>query len=135
MARGAWRLNYLTLARLEAPVRPDTLEPQRVERDGAMDPAALRALRDPDRYLVTYPGTQYRIDFTLPPNPENWELFLESQGHYYEWMRAEWLADEDAEMAALVLGQPRLGLRILAPSFKRAEARMEQLFWGSRYGR
>lgn len=135
MARGAWRVNWVGLAGLGDPVSPVTLDPIVVERGGAADTAALRRLRDPDRYLVTYPGDQYRITFALPDSLRDPELFLESRGYYYEWMRREWMAEEDPAMAALVLLDPDRALRRLAPDFKRVESRMERLFWESRYAR
>ncbi len=61
------------------------------------------------------------------------ELFLESQGYYLEWMREEWIADEDLAQAARFFRSPRRVLRDLAPEFKAIEATMEDLFWSSRY--
>jgi hypothetical protein len=134
LAKGAWRINYVALAELGAPVEPMGIEPSRVERSGAADTLALRRLRDHDQYLVTYPGDTYRIVFDLPAGVHDPELFLEAQGYYYEWMRHEWLAEEDPAMAALALLQPAAALRALAPAFKRVESRMEQQFWSSRFG-
>ena len=67
--------------------------------------------------------------------PDEVELFLDSKGYYYEWMRSEWLNAEDPLMASLVLLNPEEALRRLAPAFKRAEPEMERLFWQSRFGR
>ncbi len=135
LAQGAWRVNYVALVRLGEPVTAIVLEPESVQRESAEDPHALASLRDPDRYLVTYPGDEYRLGFTLPESPYELELFLESQGYYYEWMRAEWLEEENPVMAAIVLHQPEEALRQLAPRFKRIESEMERLFWESRFGR
>jgi hypothetical protein len=135
LAKGAWRVNWLALASLGHPVTPVALEPDRVERGGQADSTALRRLLDPSGYLVTYPGDEYRIAFTLPGGLSDPELFLESRGYYYEWMRQEWLAEEDPAMAALMLLDPDRALRRLAPAFKRVEPRMERLFWESRFAR
>ena len=135
LVKGNWRLGYVALARLEAPVAPRTLEPDRVERDSRPDSAALAALRDPNRYLFTHPGDRYRIEFALPPRPDTFELFLETQGYYYEWMRAEWLREEDPVMVGLILSDPAAALRRLAPLYKRHEPTMERVFWQSRFGR
>lgn len=135
MAKGAWRVNWVALASLGGPVTPVALEPDRVEHQGADDAAALRRLREPDRYLVTYPGDAYRIGFTLPAGLRDPELFLESRGYYYEWMRREWMAEEDPAMAALMLLDPGQALRRMAPAFKRVEPDMERLFWESRYAK
>ncbi|MEP7228190.1 MAG: hypothetical protein ABI785_12560, partial [Gemmatimonadales bacterium] len=61
------------------------------------------------------------------------ELFLESRGYYLEWMRREWLAEENLALAAQILLDPAGALRTLAPAFKRQEPEMERLFWNSRY--
>ncbi|HWP37413.1 MAG TPA: hypothetical protein VNL18_07650 [Gemmatimonadales bacterium] len=133
--KGAWRLDWAALAALDGPVEPLTLEPITISGDGVPDSVALALLRDPARHLVTYPGDTYRITFDLPATDGEWELLLESEGYYYEWMRAEWLADEDPGLAALALGDPAHALRVLAPAFKRAEADMELRFWNSRFRR
>ena len=135
LAKGSWRINYLALARLAGEVEPTVLEATRVERNGGEDTAARDALHDTARYLITYPGDEYELVYTLPENPENLEFFLDSKGYYYEWMRAEWVKDEDPMMASLVLMDPAKALRMLAPGFKRAEPNMERLFWESRFGR
>jgi hypothetical protein len=133
--KGAWRLDWTALATLDDPVEPISVYPEQVLRGGTPDAAALARLRDPARYLVTYPGDRYEMRFSLPDSDGEWELFLESQGYYYEWMRAEWLADENPALAAIAFGDPARALRILAPAFKRAEPDMEERFWSSRFGR
>ncbi len=86
-----------------------------------------------NRHLVTHPGDAYRLTFKLPPSEAPLELFLESEGYYYEWMRAEWLDEEDPAMAALALAEPAEALRRLAPAYKAQEPRLEQAFWASRF--
>ncbi len=88
-----------------------------------------------DAHLVTYPGDSYRIAFHLPEALDRLELFLETEDYYYEWMRGEWLAEEDPEMASLVLSDPEEALRRMAGSFKRHEPALERAFWASRYRR
>jgi len=135
LARGNWRLDHVALARLAGESAPRALELGRVERDGRPDARALGALRDDERYLVTLPGDEYRLVFDVPAELGDPELFLESQGYYYEWQRAEWLAEEDPAMVALVLARPDEALRRLAGPFKAREGRMEQAFWQSRFRR
>lgn len=137
MARGAWRLDWAALARLDGAVAPRRIPPARVRRDGRDEPEALAALRDPSRALTTLPGDTYELLYPLPRAPASppAELFLESRGYYLEWMRDEWLAGEDPALAALMVAQPRVALRLLAPAYKRAEPRLETLFWESRYVR
>ncbi len=135
LAKGGWRVDWLALARLGAAVSPVTLEPAAVTRGGAADSGALAALRDSARYLVTYPGDVYRISFTLPDHLRDPELLLDTRGYYYEWMRPEWLREEDPALLALALARPDAYLHRLAPAFKRIEPDMERLFWSSRFGR
>jgi hypothetical protein len=135
MARGAWRLDYAALAGMEAEVEPLRLEPARVLHEGREDAAALAFLLDPARALVTTRGEAYTLVYTLPADFERRELFLESRGYYLEWMREEWLAEEDPARAMRAFLDPARTLREVAPDFKRYEAKMEALFWSSRYAR
>ncbi|MCG6922455.1 MAG: hypothetical protein LJF15_15435 [Acidobacteria bacterium] len=135
LAKGHWRIDQVALARLGTPVTPQRLSPIGVERGLEPDPLAWARLEQDDRHLVTFPGDEYRLSFALPEAPHGLELFLETEGYYYEWMRDAWLADEDAEMASLVLFNPREALRRLAEPFKQREPGMERAFWASRFRR
>lgn len=127
MTRGHWRIDYLALARLGARVEPIRLDPVDVRKGDSPVP------RWPSPGLTTLPGDEYRFTYTLPKDPGRYELFLGSRGYYLEWMREEWLSEENLERAALLFGNPERALRLLAPEFKRQEAEMEDLFWRSRY--
>jgi len=135
LTRGHWRLDYAALAALGRPVEPVRLEPYVVRRNGLADTAAAEALRDSTRGLTTLPGDEYTLLYRLPAEPQTYELFLETRGYYLEWMRREWLAEEDPLRAAELFMDPRKALRTLAPEFKRHEAGLERSFWGSRYVR
>lgn len=135
LAKGHWRLDQVALVRRGSAVAPLRLEPLSVERDGTPDARALGLLRHPGRHLVTLPGDVYEIVFPLPESRHGFELFLESEGYYYEWMREPWLAEEDATMAALVIADPAEALRRMAGSFKGHEADLERAFWASRFRR
>jgi hypothetical protein len=135
LAMGHWRIDHVALARIGKPLTPRRLSPIGVERGSAPDPRARALLEQDDRHLVTFPGDAYRLSFALPEAPYGLELFLESEGYYYEWMRDEWLADEDPEMAWLVLSDPEEALRRLAGPFKQRELGMERAFWASRFRR
>jgi hypothetical protein len=132
LARGHWRLDSVALAELGEPLPPVRLEPLSVERDGHRDEATRARLVRGEGHVVTHPGDAYRLTFRLPPSDRPLELFLESEGFYYEWMRAEWQAEEDPWMAALALAAPAEALRRLAPAYKAQEGRLEQAFWASR---
>ncbi len=133
LARGHWRLDAVALAALGEPVAPVAVEPASVERDGRPDEQARATLADGGEHLVTRPGDACRLTFRLPPSGAPLELFLESEGFYYEWMRSEWLAEEDPAMAALALADPAQALRRLAPAYKAEEPRLERAFWASRF--
>ncbi len=134
-AQGGWRLGYAALAARGAVVTPRSIDVTEVTREGSSDSLALRRLLEPERYLVTYPGDKYEISFAIPEELRGAEFFLESRGYYYEWMRSEWLADEDPLMLGLVALNPRAALKRLAPQFKNLEADLETQFWASRFGR
>jgi hypothetical protein len=135
LTRGMWRVDYLALARLGEPVQPVRVAPTMVLRAGQADSAAWRALVDSTKSLITLPGDEYDLVYQLPDRPEQYELFLESRGYYLEWMRREWLAEENLDSAARILLDPAGALRTLAPAFKRQEPDLERLFWNSRYVR
>lgn len=135
MAKGHWRIDWVTLGELGDPRESQALEPLLVEREGRPDPAALAALRGHGRHLITLPGDEYWLSFALPDDGQGSELFLESEGYYYEWMRQEWLAEEDPDMVALIMSRPEEALRRLAGVFKLREAQADQAFWDSRFRR
>jgi hypothetical protein len=123
----------VALARLGPAVEPVRLAPETVERGGRHDDEARSRLAASARHLVTQPGDAYRLTFRLPPGDGRFELFLESEGYYYEWMRQEWLAEENPEMALLAVADPAAALRRLAPAYKAQEGRLERQFWESRF--
>lgn len=134
-SRGAWRIDYIALTHLVGKIEPQRIHPAAVAFNGVADEAARARLLDPERALVTLPGDSVKITYVLPADPGGYEYFLESRGYYLEWMRQEWLAEENLAMAALVYNDPREVLRMLAPEYKKVEAEMEQLFWSSRYAK
>ena len=135
LARGHWRIDYVALARLSGRAQAVRLDPVQVRRGGSEDAGALAALTRATRGVVTQPGDRYTLVYRLPADFAQRELFLESRGYYLEWMRNEWLAEENPERAALMMLDPDRALRVLAPEFKKAESGMEDAFWRSRYVR
>jgi hypothetical protein len=133
LTQGLWRLDRVALTSLGQTVEPLRIAPSGVSREGVEDAAALESLLDPALTLVTLPGDALDIQYRLPPNPSGYDFFVEATGYYLEWMRQEWLAEENPLLAALLLVDPATALRRLAPQFKAREAGMERLFWNSRY--
>lgn len=132
-ARGAWRFDEASIVRLGDRVEPQRLHPQRVLRGDAEDAAALATIRDPRRALISMPGDTWTFEYALPEDQADSELFLESRGYYLEWMRQEWLAEENPSLALRLFTDPRRAMREMAPAFKCTEAQLDSLFWGSRY--
>lgn len=122
MGRGHWRVDYAASAVAGERVVPVAIVPE------SLDGVAPRP-------LTTLPGEVHRYAFELPAEWPDLELFLDTRGYYLEWMRQEWLAEEDAARATQLVLDPERVLRDLAPAFKAVEARMETQFWGSRYAR
>ena len=133
LTQGMWRIDRVALARLGEEVEPLRVQPRAVRQGDNHDPAALQALLDDDETLVTLPGDSYEIDYRLPERPRDYDYFLEARGYYLEWMRQEWLAEENPIRAAQLILDPAQALRDLAPAFKEIEPDIEHLFWNSRY--
>lgn len=143
LTKGYWRLNYAALAARGAAlvpisVLPDSVVPEGITAmSGRVD--ALATLRDSARVLITGPGDRYRLHFSLPTastrDAEGWEMFLESTGWYYEWMRPAWQADQNAARAAQLMYTPFAAFRALAADYKQREATNERAFLESRITR
>jgi hypothetical protein len=136
LTRGLWRLDYVALAALGDTVHPRRIPPRAVRQQGRPDRDAQRALTRRDHPLVTFPGDAYELDYRLPAGYRQADLFLEARGYYLEWMRREWIAEEDQLRALRMLVLDPAGtLRALASGYVRQEAEMERVFWNSRYVR
>lgn len=133
LTRGHWRLDYVALARLDERVAPTRLRPIKVHHGDGVDENAKRLLLDSASVLTTLPGDEYTFAYRLPADFDRYELFLESRGYYLEWMREEWLKEENSARAARMFLDPQGALRAMAPEFKIIEAEMEKTFWSSRY--
>jgi hypothetical protein len=133
MAKGAWRIDAAGLVSLGERVSPIRLSPREVRHRGKRDDAARALLIDSAAALTTFPGDRYTLRFHLPAPAERYELFLETKGYYLEWMRSEWMAEENPAQAAALFLDPKGALRRLAPAFKREESKLEAAFWRSKY--
>jgi len=133
LGRGSWRLDRVALATLGPPAQPVVLEPVRATRGDRDAPEVIAALRDDRETVVHYPGDAVTLTYEVPAGPQ--ELFLESRGYYYEWMRPEWLREHRPFDALRGLADPEGLLRRLAPAYKRIEPQMDRIFWSTRIGR
>lgn len=135
MSKGNWRIDYAALAVLAQPVEAVRVQPYQALKEGVADDQALRALHDAAKALTTLPGEAYTLRYRMPEGAHEYELFLESRGYYLEWIRSEWIAEENPMLLAQMFLNPQAALRRLAPEFKRVEAEMEKHFWRSRYAK
>jgi hypothetical protein len=131
LPRGGWRVDYAALATLDRAVTPIVVAPSRVHGTLGRDYAAARQPAT-DFPIVTMPGDSYDLDYDIPAGGD-YEVFLDSHGYYLEWMRTEWMREQDPLAALRMMMDPAKALRDLAPAFKKMEPQAEQLFWRSRY--
>jgi len=132
MTQGLWRVDYLAMGKISAKVSPQLIYPHSVIKDDEENMVALNLLNDTTKTLITYPGDTYLINYKLPDNSD-YEFFLDTKGYYLEWMREEWIAEQNIRKAKLMFAFPGLYMRKAAKPFKKSEAEMEDRFWGSRY--
>jgi hypothetical protein len=132
-AKGSWRIDWLALARMDEKVDPIRLIPSATSRRS--EHGEWEFVEHGREQIVTVRGDEYRFSFELPEGSGTYEYFLESKGYYLEWMREEWLYEENPVRAAMMLFDPRGFLKLLAPEYKKQEATMESEFWRSRYAR
>ena len=135
LTKGYWRIDQISLVSVGDERIPQRIHPSAVRSMGQPDPSALAALLDDSKTLVTLPGDTVQLTYQLPQPPDNYEYFLESRGYYLEWMRENWLEQEDRAMAMKIITSPQAALKTLAADYKRIEAEMEDYFWRSRYAK
>ena len=107
------------------------IQPFSVEIIKGTESDPLSKLTNYNEYLVTYPGDAYRIKYSLPFN--NAELFLDSRGYYLEWIRDEWVKEQNFQKLNLMISRPSQYLKKVAREYKKIEPFMEETFWNSRY--
>lgn len=134
MAKGNFRIDYIALVSIDGIKKPLMIPPVKVISNNRLD-NALELLTNNAKQLVSMPGDEYHLIFKLPDDPDRYEYFLYSKGYYLEWIRDEWLKDENPEMATMIFLNPEQALKILAPSYKEIESEMEEIFWSSKYGK
>ena len=133
MAKGHWRLDYVALASLDDCNEVIELRPAQVMSYDQVNDEARARLLDSSRTLITFPGDEFVIDYELPSDGRSYELFVKSRGYYLEWMRDEWMREENFARAAEMFMAPDKALRRMAPEFKEVEDEMEEVFWNSKY--
>jgi hypothetical protein len=135
MTKGLWRIDYAALTETTEPVEPILIEPSMVMTNDTINDIALCQLTESNEPLTTLPGDSHILHYTLPSSSDDYEIFLKSKGYYLEWMREEWLAEQDLKKAYLMFGMPKLYMKLVADQYKDVEPTMEKTFWKSRYAK
>jgi hypothetical protein len=132
MTKGLWRIDKVGLIVMDKELLPLRIKPAYVLKDSIENEAAWNSLIDTTQYLLTFPGDRYELVYNLPENAD-YELFLHSKGYYLEWMREDWIKEENNFRMAVMFAFPKHYLKMMAPEFKEIEPSMENSFWNSRY--
>lgn len=130
--KGLWRLDYAGLTSIDCSVEPLVLHPTGVFRMNQAQPHALLNLQDPAEYMVSLPGQEYTISYTLPWTDREYDLFLYSKGYYLEWMRAKWITDKNLSRLDQMMKRPVQYLQEQTREYKKYESEMEEIFWNSK---
>ena len=130
--KGLWRLDYLALTNIKEEVKPIEISPSIVLNKGNVDNTALTSINNPDKYLISMPGSEYKFNFVLPKQNDDYELFLYSKGYYLEWMREHWIKDKNLLKLRQMVENPKKFLKAEAKDYKRYETTMNQQFWNSK---
>ncbi len=132
MNKGLWRIDYLALTNIKEKIKPIEISPSNILNKGKVDNGALISINNPDKYLISMPGSEYKFNFVLPNKNTDYELFLYSKGYYLEWMREHWIKDKDLLKLRQMVYNPKRYLKVEAKDYKRYENTMEQEFWNSK---
>ena len=132
MNKGLWRLDYVALTNIKEKVKPIEIAPTSILNKGKLDLTALAEIVNPDKYLISMPGSEYKFNFILPSDNTDYELFLYSKGYYLEWMREHWIKDKDLLKLKQMVDNPKKYLKREAKNYKSYELKMEEEFWNSK---
>ena len=81
--------------------------------------------------IITVDGIN--LHYKIEGKVSDYEYFINSRGYYLEWIRDEWISEEDPQKIKEFLISPNKMLKDLAPTYKRIESSMEESFWNSKY--
>lgn len=133
-ARAHWRFDAALLAPVVAEdLAAVTVWPRDVTGHARDLESVDARLRGEGARVVTLPGDELMLRFELPETHGHAAYFLAARGYYYEWLREEWLRDEDLPTARAYLEDPSRALRELAPAWQREEPTMATYFESSRF--
>lgn len=135
LTKGLWRLDYLGLASIDSIVKPFTVLSSEIETINGENYTIEEVNFDDEKYLLSFPGNEFRFKFDLPQISGNYdyELFLSSKGYYLEWIRQEWIKGKNLSKLKKMFMNDAQTWRELAEEFKTMEQEMETVFWNSKY--
>ncbi|MCF8380047.1 MAG: hypothetical protein K9H49_10750 [Bacteroidales bacterium] len=130
--RGLWRIDYAALTSIVGESEPIELLAERVSYKNEDNQKFLQALNSETEQLISMPGDEYELYFSLPESDEDFDLFLYSKGYYLEWMRESWLNDKNLLRLNSLMENPDRFFRKEAKRYSKYESQMEKIFWSSR---
>lgn len=133
MSKGLWRLDYVGITSILEEITPISLAPSDIIDMKTGLPLGGHKLEwIDDNTLVTTPTDEFELKFDLPDPNQKYELFLESNGYYIEWVRKQWTEDKDIKKLYRLIKNDSETWKEIAQDFKKEESDMERLFWSSK---
>jgi hypothetical protein len=133
MTKGLWQIDQVGVVELYDIIEPQYIKPAQLLNEGIPDAQLLAALNNEEEFLVNNPGVSYTLVYELPDD-QPYSIFMDTRGYYTEWMRAEWLAEENQRLARMIINRPKQWLKVMSPGYKQVESEMNELFWRSKFG-
>jgi hypothetical protein len=132
VSKGFWRLDEVALTEIVSVQEPILIQPTAVLDKSEANTRQEQNLNDTTQYLISMPGDIWKIQYMMPNDGREYDLYLSSSGYYLEWMRSHWIKDKDLSKMYQMLYRPKQFLKSEAPTYKRYEDQMEEDFWNSR---
>lgn len=132
MTKGFWKIDQLKLTDILGQAEPLIIEPQLV-KDDKRGRVITESFNNPEHYTVTLPGEYISLYYRLPEDFTEYDYFLAARGYYLEWIRSEWIAEENPLRVMQLMTAPGQYFKDLAPMYKKIEADMEDTFRRSKY--
>lgn len=132
MTKGFWKIDQLKLTDITGEAEAVVIEPQLV-KDERRDKDITNSFNNPEKYTVTLPGEYISLYYRLPEDFAGYDYFLAAKGYYLEWIRSEWIAEENPSRVMQLMMTPGQYFKDLAPMYKKIEDDMEETFRRSKY--
>lgn len=133
MSKGLWRLDYVGLTSIKGISEVMSVMPNKLIDTKSTWSIPVEPLTSiDDNTFITFPTEEYEIKFDIPNPDQQYELFLESNGYYIEWVRDQWTQEKDLKKLYRMMRNDKDTWRQLAIDFKKEEEGSERLFWSSK---